>query len=347
MDNYTKRLEEENHKLKQELDKINAKSENSSKRKRGFIKFIGRTFAGRKLKKSIYRVLNQYQNERYITREAVSDLLANLVYRFTRIGLFTLIFALLPFILLIQQNLLLKQQNKKIQDQNFLAEASRRSTQMFIMGDVLSDINQERRYSKTLSLTLTGRIASLSIAMKPYFYFENGKLIDSPMSPERGQLLLTICKSDLNPSQLSDEIFQNSDFTYAEFENIILRSAHLKDINLAHSSLDFTSLEGANLRNASLEDASLYHVDLIDADLVFVNFSHANLTGSNLMNTKLKNVNFSNAILDSVKVSRMDWLDYIKNDLKLKGAEALHKKYIIDSVYDKDLEKKLPMLLKK
>jgi len=224
MDNYTKRLEEENLRLKQELDKRYSNSEKKSKLKRGVVRFVGQTFAGRKLKKSIYKVFDQYHQEQFVTREAISDLLASLVYRFTRIGLFTLIFALLPFILLIQQNLLLRQQNRKIQDQNFLAEASRRSTQMFIMGDVLSDINQERRYSSSLTSTLTGRIASLSIAMKPYFYFENGKLIDSPMSPERGQLLLTICKSDLDSSQLSDEIFQNSNFTYAELENLILRS---------------------------------------------------------------------------------------------------------------------------
>jgi len=347
MDKYTQSLEEENLRLKKELDEIYADSEKNSKRKRGFIKFIGRTFAGRRLKKSIYKVLNQYHEERFVTRDALSDLLASLVYRFTRIGLFTLIFALLPFILLIQQNLLLKQQNKKIQDQNFLAEASRRSTQMFIMGDVLSDINQERRYSKTLTSTLAGRIASLSIAMKPYYYFENGKLINSPMSPERGQLLLTICKSNLNPSQLSDEIFQNSDFTYSEFENIILRSVNLKDINLAHSSLDFSSLEGANLRNASLANASLKHVDLTDADLVFANLSNTDLTGSYLINTKLTNANLKNTILDSVRVHRTDWLDYIKNDLKLKGAEKLHDKYIVDSIYDKVQDRKLPMLIKK
>jgi len=122
---------------------------------------------------------------------------------------------------------------------------------------------------------------------------------------------------------------------------------HLKDIDLAHSKLDFTSLDGANLRNASLANASLYHVDLVDADLVFVNFSNADLTGSNLTNAKLKNANFSNTIMDSVKVHRMDWLEFIKDDLQLKGAELLQKKYIVDSIYDKELERKLPMILKK
>jgi uncharacterized protein YjbI with pentapeptide repeats len=347
MDNYTKRLEEENERLKQELDKIYTDSEKSSKRKKGFIKFIGKTFAGMRLKKSIYKVLNQYQSERFVTKDAISDLLASLIYRFTRIGVFTLIFALLPFILLIQQNLLLKQQNKKIQDQNFLAEASRRSTQMFIMGDVLSDLNQERKFSKTITSTLAGRIASLSKAMRPYYYFEEGELIESPMSPERGQLLLTICKSDLSESQLSDEIFQNSDFTYAELDHVILRSAHLKDIDLAYSRLNFANLEGVDLSYASLANAGLYHTDLVDANLVFVNFSNADLTGSNLMYTKLKNANFTNAKMDSVKVDRIDWLDYIKNELQLKGSESLHKKYKVDSIYDKELERKLPMLLKK
>lgn len=347
MDNYTKRLEEENERLKQELNKIYTDSEKSSKRKKGFIKFIGKTFAGRRLKKSIYKVLNQYQSERFVTKDAISDLLASLIYRFTRIGLFTLIFALLPFILLIQQNLLLKQQNKKIQDQNFLSEASRRSTQMIIMGDVLSDMNQEREKSNKLSSTLTGRIASLSIAMKPYYYYENGKLINSPMSPERGQLLLTVCSSNLDKEQLSDAIFQNSDFSYAELENVIFRSAHLKDINLAHSNLFNANLEGTNLKNASLAYANLKHAELVDADLRFVNFSHADLSSANLTNTKIDKANFTKTIMDSTKVGRIDWLNYIKKDLKLKGAAYLNKNYKVDSIFDKISGKKVPTLLRK
>lgn len=347
MQNYVKQLEEENLRLKQELDKIYTNSEQNNKRKRGFIKFIGQIFAGRRLKKSIYKVLDQYQKERFVSKEAISDLVASVIYRFTRIGFLTLLFALLPFLLLIQQNLLLKQQNKKIQDQNYLAEASRRSAQMFIMGDVLSDMNQELKYRKNLSSALIGRIASLSRAMKPYYYYENGQLIESPMSPERGQLLLSICKSELNQTQLSDEIFQNSDFTYSELEDVILRSAYLKDIDLANAKLNFASMQGAFLSNASLKNANLYHTDFTDADLRFVNFSHADLTGAKLMRAKLKNANFSNTVMDSVRVHRQDWLDFIKNDLQLKGAEELNDNYLVDSIYDKDLERKLPALLKK
>lgn len=347
MKDYIKQLEKENQELKVELQQIKTNSAQKQKAKRGFIKFIGLTFAGRKLKKSIYKVLDQYNRDRFVTREAISDLLASIVYRFTRIGLFTLIFALLPFILLIQQNILLKQQNQKIQDQNFLSEASRRSTQMFIMGDVLSDMNQERKISNKLSSTLTGRIASLSIAMKPYYYYENGKLINSPMSPERGQLLLTVCSSNLDKEQLSDAIFQNSDFSYAELENVILRSAHLKDINLAHSNLVNANLEGTNLQSASLAYTNLKHAELVDADLRFVNFSHADLRTANLTNTKIDKANFTKTIMDSTKVGRIDWLNYIKNDLKLKGATYLNKNYKVDSIFDKISGKKVPTLLRK
>jgi uncharacterized protein YjbI with pentapeptide repeats len=347
MDEDIKKLKEENLRLKKELEKLKSITNKKSKTKKGVLKFVGITFAGRRLKQSIYKVLDQYNKERYITREALSDLLASIVYRLTRIGLFTLIFALLPFVLLIQQNLLLKQQNKKIQDQNYLAEASRRSTQMFIMGDVLSDLNQELNNGNRLSSSLVGRIASLSLAMKPYHYFKNGKLIEDPMSPERGQLLLTISKSVFNRSQLSDEIFQESDFTYAELGNVMLRSAHLKDIVLDHANLKYADLDGANLINASFAYANLNLTDFSDADLRFADFSHANLNGSYLLNTKLKNTNFFKTQMDSVKVDRMDWLNYIKDELKLRGAELLYKTYIVDSVYDSVLDKKIPTLLKK
>lgn len=347
MDNYTKQLERENLQLKEEIKSLKSNSEQKQKVKKGFVKFLGLTFAGKRLKKSIYLVLSQYNQERFVSREALSDLLASIVYRLTRIGVFTVVVALLPFILLIQQNLLLKQQNEKIQDQNYLAEASRRSTQMFIMGDVLSDINQERNKSSVLSAPLIGRIASLSLAMKPYRYFMEGELIEKPLSPERGQLLLTISKSNLRQLQLSDEIFQISDFTYAELSNVTFRSAYLKDIDLAYAQLNFANMENTNLRNASLANANLYHTDFIDADLGFVDFRMANLTGANLMYARVIDADFTNAILDSVKVHRMDWLDYIKNDLKLNGAQELHDTYKIDSIYAIDLDRKVPTLLKK
>lgn len=340
-------LEEENQRLKEDLNRIQSISEKQTKRKKGVFKFIGHSLAGKRLKKSIYNVLDQYTVKRNVTRDAISDLLASVLYRVTRIGLFTLIFAILPSVLLIQQNILLKQQNRKIQDQNYLAEASRRSGQMFIMGDVLSDINSELKNSSRLSPTLIGRIASLSRAMKPYRYFENDALIKNPMSPERGQLLITLSKSELSKSQLTDGIFQNSDFTYAELSYTNLQNAFLQEIDLSHANLKHADLVNSNLSFAALRHANLFNVDLHDAQLRLADLSHANLTNANLMFTELTNTNFTATNLERVRVHRMDWLTYIRDELKLEGAEELTKKYKVDSLYFEDFNRKVPTIIKR
>jgi len=333
MSNRLEELEKENQELREKLEYISTVSQQKRKQKRGVLKFIGHTLAGRKLKSSIYNVLDQYHARRNVTRDAISDLLASVVYRLTRVGVFALIFAILPSVLLIQQNILLKRQNEKIQDQNYLAEASRRSGQMFIMGDVLSDINSElRQGNRELSPVLAGRIASLSRAMKPYRYYENGVLINAPMSPERGQLLITLSKSGIAHNQLSDAIFQNGDFSHADLANANLHHSYLKDIRLDYSDLNHADLAGSNLFDVSLRHAKLNHADLTDAKLHVTDFSHADLSNANLRFADIKNVNFSNAILDGVKVDRPDWLDHIKNTLKLKGAKTLFDTYSVDSL---------------
>lgn len=341
-------LEKENAHLKSDLERIQSTSKQNTKRKKRVLKFLGHSFAGKRLKNSIYKVLNQYNEQQNVTRDAISDLLAGITYRVTRIGLFTLIFAILPSILLIQQNILLKQQNKKIQDQNYLAEASRRSGQMFIMGEVLSDLNVElKNGNRELSPTLIGRIASLSRAMQPYRYYENGRLIPEGMSPERGQLLVTISKSPIDKEQLSDEIFQNSDFTFANLENAKLRNAYLEYIHLDYANLSNADLVNTKLSYATLSNAILHNVDFTDATLKLTSFVNADLSNANLMFANIDNANFTNTNLQNVKVHRMDWLTYIKDKLKLKGAEALYNTYKIDSLYAGDLGRKVPTIIKK
>lgn len=341
-----KELEKENERLKHDLERIKSISSKQSKQKRGFLKFIGHTFAGKRLKQSIYKFLDEYNKQQHVTRNTLSDLLASILYRLTRIGLFTILFAVLPSLLLIQQNFLLKQQNRKIQDQNHLAEASRRSAQMFIMGDVLSDINTELKQqgNARLSPTLAGRVISLSRAMKPYRYFEDGKLRDITTSPERGQLVITLAKSKIQGSYISDAIYQNSDFTYAELSNANLIDAHLQDINLAHADLSNAELQNANLAYSNLSHANLTNVDLTDAQLKLTDFSNANLTKANLRFADIKNVDFTNTTLDNAIVHRADWLEYI-NTLKLKGAKTLKETYKIDSLVDTS-GKKVPTLVR-
>lgn len=338
----------ENARLKARLEKLDSNKGLSDKR--GIFKFVGTLIAGKNLKKSIYNSINEFNEQHKISIDTTSNLIASLIRRITRIGVIGLLVAILPTTLMFYQNNLLKIQNSKIETQTHLAEASRRSTQMFIMGEVLSDVNSELKNnsSSRLSNTLAGRIIGLSRAMKPYRYMIGDKLIDEPISPERGQLLISLCKSKISSSFFVDEILQESDFTKSELMDAKLRGAILRDVNLNDANLSRSDLMNVDLQNASLKNTNLSHVDMADINLINANLEGANLTGAFLIRAQLKGANLTRVVLDSVKVDRADWLLYIRDKLKVKGAAQLFETYKIDSVYYYQGSKlKKPMILRK
>ncbi len=341
-------LEKENELLKERLEKYQQKKKTNLKKKKWFFKIGVSLLTGKKLKTSIYNSLQEFNEQKKISLQTTSDLAASIIKRLTRIGVFALLFAVLPTTLMLYQNSLLKKQNKKIQDQTHLAEASRRSAQMFIMGDVLSDINTElnSKSNRRLSHTLVGRIVSLSRAMKPYKYLKEGQLIPNEISPERGQLLITLCKSKIEPSFFVDRILQESDFRKSELNFANLDNAVLRDVNLKGADFSNSSLINADARRSNLQKVNFSGSDLEDANLSNANLSEANLTGSILLHTNFKQANLENTIIENAIVHRADWLSYIKNDLKLKGAEDLYNMYKVDSVFSVVFKKKMPTIVK-
>ena len=349
MSDRIKELEEENLQLKKYIEGYKKRDQRKVKRRKFLLKSIATFFAGKKLKDSIYNSIQEFNEYRRISLQTTSDLIASLIKRLTRIGVMALLFALLPTLLMVYQNSLLKAQNKKIQEQTYLAEASRRSAQMFIMSDVLSDLNREIETNNThkLSNTLVGRIVGLSRAMKPYRYLLNDQLIEKPISPERGQLLITLCKSQIEPSFFIDRIIQDSDFTKAELQNANLYRSVIREINLEGADLSAANLIGVDARRASFVGANFKNTDLEDANLSYTNLSSTNFSGAFLINTNFKEANITNIILENALVDRADWLAYIKDKLKLKGADEVFEEYTIDSIYSKDYNKKMLTIIKK
>lgn len=342
-------LEKENLILKERLAKLEKMNPPKKKRWEFFIKFTATFIAGKKLKTSIYNSIKEFNEQKRISIQTTSDLVASIIRRLTRIGVVAILFALLPTTLMIYQNHLLKKQNSKIQEQTYLAEASRRAAQMFIMGDILSDINTEleTKKSKKLSNTLVGRIVGLSRAMKPYRYLLNDKLIEKSISPERGQLLITLCKSDINTAFFEDQILQESDFTKAELKGANLYNVILKGINLKDADLSDANLVNIDARSARFENANLKNVDLGYANLGNAVLTNTNLSGAILLNTKFNKTDLTDAILDNAVVDNLNWLTYIKEDLKLKGAKQLFENYKVDSVYSKVFDAKVATVLRR
>ena len=138
--------------------------------------------------------------------------------------------ALIPIILLWQQNGLIRTQNDKIERQNVrldqqtsLLEAERRSAVILESGNVLDAVSRELaepgNTKDSLSNPLVGRIIALSRAMKPYKYLDpsGDSMTVRALSPERGHLLVSLYNSKLDTSTYL-KINRGADFSYSELD---------------------------------------------------------------------------------------------------------------------------------
>jgi len=352
---YIERLKKENKILQDKLDKINAGKNRKRRFKWWLLKKSSLPIFGARLKNSISNAINEYKEYKTVSVDTVSDVSTSVIWRVTRIGLFAFLVAVIPAAVLVFQTKLLMNQNTFIENQNNLVEADRRSSLVFVMSDVLSDLNEELKYKGTggrnVSKTLEARIISLCMAMKPYKFMEDGELIDKSISPERGQLLYSLLKSDLGPES-SRDILNSSDFSYTDLRKVNLgRGVQLKYARLDYSDLSGAQMPAANLERAELRDANLSKINLSDAvlkraklqntnlqqaELLSANLTNANLYEANLSNAdlseavlwgaKLDKANLTNVILDNAIVDKQNWIDHI-SDLGVEGASDIESKY--------------------
>lgn len=267
-----------------------------------------------------------------VKRETLGEVAAEVFKRLTRIGVFAVIIAAIPIALLAIQN-------KKIQDQNYLIEAQRRSSLVLLMSNVLTDLSREMERQTdgigkdslaaldTIGYRLTdpliGRIASLSQGLLPYRFMVDGKLTEKEYSVERGQLLLAIVNSNLD-GQTYRRIFGTS-----TFEGAYLVGARLNGADLNGADLSKADLFGADLSRADLFGADLSRAHLNGADLSGADLSRANLTETDLRESYLSRVGLS-----EVYLSRVD----------LSGVRCLFECKGLDPIWQKELEKEKPCL---
>ena len=174
--------------------------------------------------------------------EAVLGVAAAIVRRISWGLILGALCATLPLILTIQQNTLISRQNELIAQQNQLSEASRRAGLMYELTSILDKIDKEmdaanieraamnvkqrhtqeykdeehkRRANRRsiqprdrekyqFSERLAGRIVALSRSLSPYRFLErDGQTTPRPLSPERGQLLLSLLETGADLEELN------------------------------------------------------------------------------------------------------------------------------------------------
>jgi len=408
-------LLKDNTRLQQELDYYEKKHGRWAKIKRAIGKRVGYIFMGRGLVRSFNRLYGELPNR--VTKDTFADLSAHLVWRITRIGIFTIMIAVIPLLVLLvqtiilnktnqlseqqndlfalqiqqldkqnelilgqntlfreqnqlfanqnksaekqntlvkgqnllvdnqnelvslqnglfgnqnqlvgQQNKLVGQQNRRIEQQTELLEADRRSSLVFLMGHIMDKVDEElkkkkNRKERSLSFELMGRISALSQSLKPYRYLQNDKLIERPLSPERGQLFLSLVNSQLNIDSTLSTIYANTHFDFCDLQEAVLINAYMAKVKMPHASLyasNFTDavlaeadLASADLRYANLTNADCSDSHLLGAEMQHALFSNANLSKARLMDAQLDNanmrgVNLSGAYLDGASLRDVD-----------------------------------------
>ena len=198
------------------------------------------------------------------------------------------------------QNKLVEKQTRRIVQQTELIEAERRSSLVFLMGNILDKIDNELKsdnnQSRKISDELIGRISALSQSLKPYRYLKNDQLTKKPLSPERGQLLLSIVNSNLDTEETYPRIYTSTKFSRADLDEAFLRGAFLKGAKLTNADLKDADLNGAVMDEAILTDADFKSVEAIHATFVKALLDEANFSNSNLRRADFSGANLEEAL---------------------------------------------------
>ncbi len=316
-------LEAENEWLKNELKNRNAEIKKWHKFQFWAGKKIGGIFLGWQLKDSIHRLFGELTQGK-VTQQTLADVVTHTLWRFTRIGIFAILAAIIPVTFLALQTWLLSIQNKRIIQQTYLQEAERRSSQVFLFSNIQDKIDEELKdpHNKkdTLSNQTIGRIIALSLALKPYRYLDGDTLINNPISPERGQLLISLTNLGLDTTTLL-KIARKGNFSQAELINVKLSSANLKSIDLRGANLTYANLMGANFEGADLRGADLREVDLRKADLRGTDLSGANLRGANLIQANLRDAYLQGTNLRDAYLQGINLRDADLRNADLRGVD--------------------------
>ena len=96
--------------------------------------------------------------------------------------------------------------------------------------ELTKDWNGDKK--RNLSPQLIGRIAALSQSFRPYRFWQDSMLIEKPFSPERGQLLLALIKSELD-TMTYKRIYDETTFDQAYLDGARLITPYLNMAKLS------------------------------------------------------------------------------------------------------------------
>ena len=266
-----------------------------------------------------------------------------------------------------KQNELLQTQNQKVEEQNMLAESSRRAGLIFELTAIFDRINEELNQltlnkqqdaegapkgAFPLKERTIGRIIALSRSLRPYRYLDDeGKLLQKPMSPERGQLLISLLASGVDMKTIAQQgLFSQAELRganlqRADLRGADLRGADLRGADLLRAFLQRVNLQGGVLRGAFLYEANLQGANLTGADLPQANLPQADLRGAVLRGADLQRANLTGADLRGADLEKARLLGAILQEADLQEVKNLTQDQLNEACVNENT--KLPPALTK
>lgn len=255
-------------------------------------------------------------------------------------------------VLLLSQNDLIRQQLKLLEEQNdrlnqatITTDAQRRAALTSELFAIMTEVAKERAESDAepllLSDPLAMRIAVLTRSANPYIYIDfknrgaDGRfsLIERPLSPERGQVIVALARARITFAQLHNfgAVFENSDLRDADLSDAQIVGLELIESNLTGAILRGASIRKSRIFNSVLTGISAEKIVFSDSIVSSSNVSNANLEGARIERTAFPS-NLSGALLTEAKLNEVD-LDFADLDETIIGTESngqpnsIHKNY--------------------
>lgn len=254
-----KRLKKDIQELKSQLERIEENEKKSRKEKVWLSKKATSIFLGWRLKNSIKKLFREI-SEKNIRNETLADVTTHILWRFTRIGIFTLVFAILPTLLLIVQvfftiqislaanrltanaNELATYQNKLTSDQTYLINRQIEVEDYKQKVNFMNDLNE--------LINNLNNDPSLGVINQIAYYSNNWTVRDSNEISNEKSILLT----ELSMKKISDEklelIFSQSDFSNSIIE---ISNVNKKFIKLLKSQYGFSEFDSNSIQYITIK----------------------------------------------------------------------------------------------
>jgi uncharacterized protein YjbI with pentapeptide repeats len=216
-------------------------------------------------------------------------------------------------------------QQMQMQQQALLFDSIRQIGMAIMLCNLLDkvDIELENNPKRILSEETIARIAALSYSLVSHMPIKSDSVPEKILSPERGQLLLMLCKMNIDSGSLKKILLQTS-FEDAELRDADLKDADLRLADLKGADLKGANLEGGNLKEAEMRSANLWGANLTDAKLDKANLTTADMRWSVLNGVDFKTADLHGADMSSAQLRKADFTDADLQWVEFTGA-ILHE----------------------